>query len=62
MFCDHILMFLVMICTLMVLIAQNITETDEIKNIIKNAEQNMFAVQNINRSFPPKMFVLLFIY
>ena len=39
---QHILMFLVMISALMVLIAQNITQPDEIKNIIK------IAVQNIN--------------
>ena len=43
-----------MICALIVLIAQNITETDKIKNIKKIiAAQNMNAVQNIAQSHFP---------
>ena len=45
-------MFSVMICTLRVFKAQYITELDEIKNIIKIAVQNMFAVQNIHGFSP----------
>ena len=36
MFCALVLMFLVMICALIVLLADIITETDEIKNIKEN--------------------------
>ena len=41
-------MFLVMICAFLVLIAQNTTETDGIKNIKKIAVQNINPEQNIS--------------
>ena len=51
-------MFLIMICTLIVLIAQNITETDEIKNM-KNNYSTKHECSTKHELIPPSAPVLV---